>query len=215
MYDAALRDSPALVSLTASSPGSPGVRSLPSSRGVDRGPLGPGGRGRARVDDGQLHVRGDGCRGLGPHLDLVDLADQEGVGARPGVAAFGAVGVGRVVLVVGQPGPAGPGPAGPGPDLEPHLVVGEPLVVSPGDPDRSIARHRLGSGQQRGGPRPPAGGGPGRQRPGGHPGARGGGQGVLVHDRVDHGGGHLGRLGTQRGVRGAGRRLGCGAPRRG
>ena len=112
-------------------------------RGVQRGPLDGRVRRLARVDDRELQVGREAVVGDGADLDLVDLADQQRVGAGARVPRLLAVRVGAVVVVVLEVDPVGPGVAGAGADLDGDAVARDHRAVRPGDADGAVAGDRL------------------------------------------------------------------------
>ena len=123
--------------------GCPGARA-----GLGRlggGPFGLARAGRARVDEREGEVLGErNTVGAGLDLNVVDVADEHGLGARAGGGGLGAVGVGRVLVVVLEELPIAPVRAGPGADQQGDLVAVEPLTLLPGHPDGREAVDVLG-----------------------------------------------------------------------
>ena len=118
--------------------------------GVQRGPLDGGLGGGAGVDDRELQVgRQVAGRRLDLDLDVVDVADQQGVGAGTRVPRLRGARVGSVVVVVLEVHPARPGVTRPGADLQRDLVLGDLGAVLPGDADGAVPLDRLGDAGDR------------------------------------------------------------------
>ena len=123
--------------------------------GLGRG-LGLGRLRGARLHHSELEVggQGGGVAALGDpglDLDLVDIADDERVGARAGAERLGAVGVGTVVVVVLDRAPVGPLVALAGADEDLDGVLLDLHAVRPGDADGAVAGHVLRTARDVGG----------------------------------------------------------------